>query len=63
MYVSEDIWSLKGLTQDKIAWQARQNTNLVENVKETRYDSNLTIMKSHKQATDNRLKKLIKSYL
>jgi hypothetical protein len=29
----------------------------------TRYDYNLTIMKSPKPATDNRLKKLIKSYL
>jgi hypothetical protein len=31
--------------------------------KETRYDYNLTIMKSPKLATDNRFKKLIKSYL
>jgi hypothetical protein len=29
----------------------------------TRYDYNLTIMKSPKPATDNRFKKLIKSYL
>jgi hypothetical protein len=29
----------------------------------TRYDYNLTIMKSPKPATDNQFKKLIKSYL
>ena len=40
-----------------------KNLSYLTETKRTRYDYNLTIMKSPKPATDNRFKKLIKSYL
>ena len=61
MVYAERIDSIK--EQKGQIYQVIGNDSVLTEISVTRYDYNLTIMKSPKPDTDNRFKKLIKSYL
>ena len=61
MLYAERIDSIK--EQKGQIYQVIGNDSVLTEISVTRYDYNLTIMKSPKPDTDNRFKKLIKSYL